>query len=56
MIPLGKIGFEYGDCQKQSIAGEIKWLEIQFTQIDGVQLIQFADAEKTWKLGKETSG
>ena len=40
---LDKIGFEYGDCKKLTIAGEISWFEIQYTQVKGVQMIKFAD-------------
>ena len=28
IIDLDKIGFEYGDCEDESITGEIKWFEI----------------------------
>lgn len=27
-ITLEKLGFEYGDCQKETVEGEIQWLEI----------------------------
>ena len=33
---LDAVGFEYGDCKEEKIDGEIKWFEIQYTQVNGV--------------------
>ena len=32
-ISLRKVGFEYGNCKTEKITGNIKWYEIQYTQI-----------------------
>ena len=40
---LDKIGFEYGDCKKLTVTGEIAWFEIQYTQVNGVQKVSFQD-------------
>jgi hypothetical protein len=28
---LDKIGFEYGECKQETVSGEIKWVELQYT-------------------------
>ena len=55
-ISLRKVGFEYGDCNTEKISGEIKWFEIQYTQIYGVQKVAFEDEARTWSFGYEIEG
>ena len=38
---MQKLGFEYGDCKKLTVTGEIAWFEIQYTQVNGVQKVSF---------------
>lgn len=53
---LDKIGFEYGDCRLEEVTGEVRWLELQYTQIRGVQKFSFEDEARTWSFGYEIEG
>ena len=56
VLDLRKIGFEYGDCQKIGVSGEIKWFELQYTQINGVQKVSFEDQRNLFEFGYEIEG
>ena len=56
ILSLGKLGFEYGDCQTQQVIGDVEWLEIQYTQINGVQKVSFSDQVNEWSFGYEIAG
>ena len=48
---LDAVGFEYGDCKEVAIDGEVKYFEIQYTQVNGVQHIEFADNSRVYEFG-----
>ena len=55
-LSLDKIGFEYGNCQTYQISDDIQYLEIEYTQIYGVQKITFGTSEQTYSFGYEIDG
>ena len=55
-INLDKIGFEYGDCERIEVDGDIKWFELEYTQINGLQFIAFEDASTTYEFGYKIDG
>ena len=55
-INLDKIGFEYGDCERIEVEGDIKWFELEYTQINGLQFIAFEDASTTYEFGYKIDG
>ena len=53
---LEPIGFVYGACKSETIRGEISWLEINYSDSEGVTKLSFADESRVWNFGVDVDG